>query len=50
MPDYEQQLADKTIGDLRRMLNSQIRSMTKEDLMDLLIRSRGKFGVEITEE
>ena len=50
MPDYEQILADKTVEELREMLNSQIESMDKKDVMNLLVRSRGKFGVEITEE
>ena len=50
MPDYEQLLADKTVEELREMLNLQIESMDKKDVMNLLVRSRGKFGVEITEE
>ena len=48
--EQKQQLADKTVEELREMLNLQIESMDKKDVMNLLVRSRGKFGVEITEE
>ena len=38
MPITEAELADKNVEELREMLNSQIESMDKKEIMNLLVR------------
>ena len=48
-PDYEADLADATREDLIQELTEKVKDMPREDILDLLVRTKGKLDVEIME-
>ena len=50
-PDYEQELADATKEDLIEILGDTVKNMPKEDIIDLLVNTKGKLeDVKLTGE
>jgi len=51
MPDMEAELTDATREDLIEMLTEQVQDMPRKDIMDLLVRTKGKLeDIKLTEE
>ena len=51
MPDYEQELAEATKEDLIEMLTEQVQDMPREDIINLLVRTKGELeDIKLTEE